>query len=531
MTITSGKFFSFGLIGALLVALVPSVWALTPIEVAKLTASDGASYDAFGVSVAVDGDTALIGSWGDDDNGENSGSAYVFTRNAGVWTEQAKLTASDGTDFDYFGHSVAVDGDTALIGASEDDDNGLYSGSAYVFTRNAGVWTEQAKLTASDGASGAIFGWSVAVDGDTALIGAYGTGSAYVFTRNAGVWTEQAKLTASDRASGDTFGINVAVDGDTALIGAPRDDDNGLYSGSAYVFTRNAGVWTEQAKLTASDGASGDAFGVSVAVDGDTVLIGSWGDDDNGEFSGSAYVFTRNAGVWTEQAKLTASDGASVDDFGVSVAVDGNTALIGANEDDDNGENSGSAYVFTRNAGVWTEQAKLTASDGASDDEFGVSVAVDGDTALIGSWHDDDNGESSGSAYVFSLISETVVTIDIKPGKDPNIINIKSGGFIPVAILTEGEFDALQVDPNTAKFGPSEAIAERYKVKDVGRDGDEDLLLYFRIQQTGIACSDTQATLVGELYDGSDIMGTDSIKTVGCKPKKYDKKNEGHEKR
>ena len=219
---------------------------------------------------------------------------------------------------------------------------------------------------------------------------------------------------------------------------------------------------------------------------------------------------------WTEQAKLTASDGASGDYFGHAVAVDGDTALIGARADDDNGEGSGSAYVFTRNAGGWTEQAKVTASDGAANDRFGWSVAVDGDTALIGAHLDDDNGESSGSAYVFSLISEKVVTIDIKPGKEPNIINLKSGGFIPVAILTEGEFDALQVDPDIAKFGPSEAIAERYKVKDVDRDGDEDLVLYFRIQQTGIVCSDTRATLTGELYNETPITSTDSVQTKNC---------------
>jgi len=296
--VKSSKFYFLVLIGALLMILAPPIWALTPIEVAKLTASDGASYDRFGISVALDGDTALIGVL----KGRNSGSAYVFTRNAGVWTEQAKLTASDSTDRDFFGWPVAVDGDTALIGAYTYVDERQNSGSAYVFTRNAGVWTEQAKLTASDG------------------------------------------------TNYDNFGRSVAVDGDTALIGASWDDDNGPESGSAYVFTRNAGVWTEQAKLTASDGSRYGLFGQSVAVDGDTALIGVPTDEDNGSFSGSAYVFTRNAGVWTEQAKLTASDGTDRDYFGVPVAVDGDTALIGASLDDDNGPSSGSAYVFTRNA-------------------------------------------------------------------------------------------------------------------------------------------------------------------------------------
>jgi phosphohistidine swiveling domain-containing protein len=511
-------------ISAFLLALAIPVWALTPVEVAKLIASDGAAGDDFGKSVAVDGDTVLIGAPYDDDNGLQSGSAYIFTRRGGVWTERAKLTASDATANDFFGYAVALDGDTALIGAAYEGDNGIGSGSAYVFTRSGGVWAEQAKLTSSDAAKGDNIGLSVVIDGDTALIGTPVTddssgsvsGAAYVFTRNAEVWTQQAKLTASDAASGDCLGFSVALAGDTALIGAMYEGANGFWSGSAYVFTRSAAVWTEQAKLTASDGAVGDNFGWSVALSDSTALIGAHYDgDSDGSETGSAYVFTRNAGVWTQQAKLTAADASSFDYFGEAVAIDGDAALIGANGDDDNGMSSGSAYIFTRSGGVWTEQAKLTSSDAAKGDNIGLSVVIDGDTALIGTPVTDD---SSGSVYIFSLNAAKVVPIDIKPGTETNSINPNSNGRVAVAILTAGEFDALQLDPDTAKFGPSGAIAERYKVKDVDRDGDEDLLLYFRIQQTGMACNDTQATLVGELYDGSEITGTDSIATVGCIP-------------
>jgi len=403
-----------GFVCTLLCSIALPVSALTPTEVAKLLASDAAAGDQFG-GVAVDGDTALIGALGDDDAGSNSGSAYVFTRSAGVWTEQAKLTASDAAATDLFGFLVAVDGDTALIGAFLDDDAGSASGSAYVFTRSGIIWTEQAKLTASDAAAGDNFGFSVAVDGDTALIGGHlnddagsNSGSAYVFTRSAGVWTEQAKLTASDAAADDSFGFLVAVDGDTALISGHLNDDAGTNSGSAYVFTRSAGVWTEQAKLTASDAAANDAFAFGVSVDGDTALIGAFADDDAGSASGSAYVFTRSGITWTEQAKLTASDAAAFDRLGEFVAVDGDTALIGSRLDDDAGSDSGSAYVFTRSAGVWTEQAKLTASDAAANDWFGSVVAVDGDTVLIGGRLNDDAGSNSGSAYVFSVQLDSI---------------------------------------------------------------------------------------------------------------------------
>ena len=363
---------------------------------------------------AVAGNAAVALTW--TDPGDSTIERYQLFQVA----QSAKLTASDGTSGDRFGWSVAVDGDTAVAGAYLDDDNGSESGSAYVFTRESGVWSQGAKLTPSDGASGDRFGWSVAVDGDTAVAGAYldddngsDSGSAYVFTRESGVWSQSAKLTASDGAAGDRFGESVAVDGDTAVVGAYLDDDNGSDSGSAYVFTRESGVWSQSTKLTPSDGAAGDGFGVSVAVDGDTAVVGAVYDDDNGSDSGSAYVFTRESGVWSQSAKLTASDGAWEDWFGRSVAVDGDTAVAGAVYDDDNGSSSGSAYVFTRESGVWSQSAKLTASDGASGDWFGRSVAVDGDTAVAGAVFDDHNGTWSGSAYLFDIQDWTDI-----PGSD-----------------------------------------------------------------------------------------------------------------
>jgi hypothetical protein len=274
--------------------------ALTPLEVAKLVASDGASEDFFGYSVAVDGDTAVIGAYGDDNTGSNSGSAYVFIRSDGTWVQQARLAASDGASSDYFGYSVAVDGDMAVIGAYGDSDNGTNSGSAYVFIRSGSSWVQQAKLSAPGGAAYHYFGYSVAGNGGTILIGAFGdgdngskSGAAYVFIRSDTSWVQQARLTASDWAAGDYFGYSVAVDGHTAVIGAYGDDDNGINSGSAYVFIRSGNTWVQQAKLMAPDGVSSDFFGYSVAVDGDTAaVIGVRYDDDNGTNSGSAYVFS-----------------------------------------------------------------------------------------------------------------------------------------------------------------------------------------------------------------------------------------------
>jgi hypothetical protein len=375
-------------------------------ELQKLLAGDVAEGDFFGFAVAVEGNTALVGAEFDDDNGEDAGAVYVFTRAGGVWTEQQKLTPKDGSAGDFFGFSVAMHGSIAVIGAWGDDDNGSNSGSAYVFRRTAGEWTERQKLTAGDGEAFDQFGQAVDVSGPAVAIGAIGTdgdGAVYVYRRIVGGWTEHQKLTDGDGAAADQFGVSVAVDGATMLIGAVLDDDNGLNAGAAYVFTRSGGVWSEQEKLTASDGASGDGFGGDVALDGNTALVAAALDDDNGESSGSVYAFTRSAGLWSEEQKLLAGDGAPGDQFGDGIALDGNTAVVGAFQDDDNGAESGSAHVWFRTAGTWAEDRKLLASDGAAGDFFGRPVALDGNTAVIGAYFADHNGDASGSAYVFKV--------------------------------------------------------------------------------------------------------------------------------
>jgi len=385
----------------------------------KVIALDGAAGDLFGVSVALSGDTALVGASGDDGN---MGSAYVFVNSGGAWGFAAKLTASDGAGGDRFGYSVALSGDTALVGASGDESG---QGSAYVFVEPGGGWTTTsaytAKLTASDGATGDSFGISVALSGDTALVGAYGDnisisdeGSAYVFVEPGGGWasgTETAKLTASDGDTGDRLGWSVALSGDTALVGAYFNNVGfNTDQGSAYVFVESGGGWatgTETAELTASDGATSDWFGWSVALDGDTALVGANRDDSD---KGSAYVFVEPGGGWAsgnETAKLTASDGAVNDSFGYSVALSGDTALVGAYGDD---SAKGSAYVFVAPGGGWTtgtETAKLTASDGATGDSFGFSVALSGDAALVGANGDD---SSTGSAYFFQPYTDVGVS-------------------------------------------------------------------------------------------------------------------------
>jgi len=396
------------------------------IETQKLT-YPGAKTDYFGCAIAVDGDTALIGAPGSD---SNNGSVYVFARTGATWTQQQILTASDSGVVDCFGVRVALEGDTALIGA---DDEGSMdsSGAVYVFTRTGAIWTEQQKLTPSDGAAGDLFA-VVTLDGDTALIGAAcdddngnDSGSAYIFTRSGTTWTQQAKLLAADGQAGDWFGGPVSLSDDTALIGVWISGLSTDDPGSAYVFTRTGTTWTQQAMLLGSDSAPGDSFGYSVSLEGDTAFVGAANDDDNGDYSGSAFVFTRTGTTWTQQAKLLASDGTHWAWFGCHLSLNGDTALIGAADDyKPHGAGSGSAYIFTRTGTIWTQQQKLIASDGKVQDNFGWPVCLDGNTAFIAAWYDTLVGANSGSVYVFT---KTDLTYSITGGLGVSL-NIKNNG-------------------------------------------------------------------------------------------------------
>jgi len=387
---------------------------------AKLTAAEGAAYIQFGGSVALDGDTALIGARQDVVDGNSQGSAYVFTRSGSTWSQQAHLTAADGTADDWFGDSVALVGDTALIGASHDDVGANWNqGSAYVFTRSESTWTQQAHLTAPDGAYDDRLGESVALDGDTALVSASlddigandHQGSAYLFAGAGAEWEFQAQLTSSDGNPDDSFGFSVGISGDTAVIGAPWRDGN---TGAAYVFVNNGAFWAFQQKLTPSIPQVWAGFGLSVAIAGDTVLVGAPYQDISGQADqGAAFVFTRSDTTWSQQAVLTAAGGAESDHFSASIALaaDGNTALIGSPDDDivaTGNQDQGSAYVFTRSGTTWSQQASLVAADGGVEDYFGQSVALDNNTALIGAPGDNIGASANrGSAYVFTRSGTT----------------------------------------------------------------------------------------------------------------------------
>ncbi|MFQ5583347.1 MAG: FlgD immunoglobulin-like domain containing protein, partial [Calditrichia bacterium] len=409
----------------------------TPVEAGKLIAGDGAPDEYFGNAVAVNGDYAVVGAHFDDDNGWGSGSAYVFHWNGTNWTQEAKLIGSNTSSYDFFGSSVAIDGEIAIIGAPGD----AVGGAAYVFRRTGVTWNQETILTASDAASNDNFGTAVSLSGDTALVGApgdyLGTGAAYIFKRNGGNWTELTKLTANDGVALDHFGSSVAIEGETAVAGAKDHYANG----AVYVFGVDGNSWELEAQLTASDGSAGDMFGASISLNGNTIVVGARFDDDNGLDSGSAYVFRKQGNSWNEEAKLTPIDGAADDRFGM-VAVKGGVVLVGATHDDDNGLDSGAAYVFTRNGTDWSQLAKVLPGDGHAGDWFGSSVVLGYQHFLVGSPYDNDNGSDSGSAYVFDF---TVTVIH--------------DGLNPFAAIP-GKFVLYQNYPNP--FNPSTTI--RYQL-------------------------------------------------------------------
>jgi FG-GAP repeat/Abnormal spindle-like microcephaly-assoc'd, ASPM-SPD-2-Hydin len=338
-----------------------------------------------------------------------------------VWIQQAELTASDGAAYGQFGTSVAISGNTLVVGAVP---YYLYSspnpGAVYIFVESGGTWSQQAKLTASDGVAGDQFGWSVAVDGSTVVVGSpfnvfsltQGPGAAYVFVENGGTWSQQAELTASDGVAGDEFGWTVAVSGSTITAGAPCHPGsyagNGAYEcgpGAVYTFVQNDTNWTQQAELTSSDGLAGDRFGGSVVINGSTAVVGAPSHSVGSNQTGAAYVFVESGATWSQQAELTASDGVSGDGFGDSVAVIAGTIVVGAPAHPQSSPlpGPGAAYVFGDSSGTWVQQAELSPSDGAAFDLFGISVAISGSTVMVGAPNHPYSYTSSapGAAYVF----------------------------------------------------------------------------------------------------------------------------------
>ncbi|MHC5113354.1 MAG: FG-GAP repeat protein [Planctomycetota bacterium] len=407
-----------------MLALAAIAPAGDPCEADLLVADDGASGDDFGAAVSIDGIIAVVGAPEDDDAGSSSGAAYAYRFDGAEWAQEQKLTASDADSGDDYGFSVAVSGETIVVGSPRDDTlAGSRAGSVYVYVFDGGTlqWVEQDQLFANDAAADDRFGTSVAIDGDTIVVGATqdddglpNAGAGYVFTRTAGVWGQQDKLTAAmPTGTNQHLGRSAGVDGDVAVLGAWQSAPDGMFSvGAAWVFRRSGSTWSEEQKLTASDAADFRWFGLSVAISDPVIAVGAYGDraDDLSE-SGGAYLFRHNGASWIEEDNVNASVPAADARFGWSVDVDGSTAVIGS------GTSGAGAWLFTYDGANWVEQTELTSTEPSLSAEYGYAVALD-ETAARALVGDRAGASNAGLAIAFDLACGPACPADLDGSGD-----------------------------------------------------------------------------------------------------------------
>ncbi len=389
-------------------SLLP-LFTINGYEIQKILPIDGSAGDQFGYGIAIDGNRAIIGAWQDDNGqGSQSGSAYYFQYNETIhsWVQQQKLIPNVGAAGDWFGMSVALDGEWAIIGSPKHNNN---QGAAYVFHYNNSLlsWQQQSKLIADDGAANDLFSYrtALALQNQRAVVGAkgHGVGQVYIFEfgNSTKKWNQTAKLVSSDGQANDRFGNSVALDGNNIIVGAYMKDALATESGAAYIYTYNNGNWVEKTKLLANDGQVGDGFGNDVGISQNYAIVGAYWNDARGDAAGSVYFYYYNESTdqWPLLQTIYSNDINDYDYFGSRVSVDGETLAVSAYGDDDN---KGSTYIFRMNEVnvIWEQTAKIVADDVATNDMFGVGLDLTGDNVIIGSRYHDDNGEDSGAGYM-----------------------------------------------------------------------------------------------------------------------------------
>ena len=366
----------------------------------KVQASDAASAGNFGRSVSVSDNTAsILGIEG----------TYIFTRSGTTWSQQQKIQPSDhSTNKGPWGmYETDLDGETCVIGYKGGTETSLSNnntGTAYVFTRSGTTWSQQQKLFHPNGRQYDYFGENMQLDGDNLIVSAHNephnsggsydnAGAVYIWTRSGTTWTQQQRLEASDKAASDIFGNSVAIDGDTCVIGAQQEDAGGSNAGAAYVFTRSGTTWSQQQKLVASDAAASDNFGTSVGISGDTLVVGTFN-------AGAAYVFTRSGTTWSQQQILTGSDATGTSDyFGKNVRIFEDTIMVTATGNT-SFSGKGAAYIFTRSGTTWTQDKRLEASDAANAD-YNDEIDFSGGTVVMGANGSNTTASDAGAGYFF----------------------------------------------------------------------------------------------------------------------------------
>jgi hypothetical protein len=465
-----------------------------------------------GLAVAADGDLIVMGEM-DTAVGSAPGSVWVYRFNGAIWTPEAVLRAADGLPGDGFGRSVAVFRDVIVVGAPIASGNG----AAYLFRHDGRTWTEEARFLASDGQPDDGFGRCVAVSHGVVVVGApwtnrppeFGAGTVYVYRHHGGGWRETILLPSSSppRFGSRHFGKSVAASDGLIVAGASGDASVAFAAGVAHVFRHDGATWFEEDKLIASDARERDDFGSSLALSDDLLVVGATEGDGREVDAGAAYVYVHDGSTWFEAAKLTASDGQTLDLFGASVALSGDLIVTGAFGDDDLGNAAGSVYVFRFDGTTWVEQRQLLPFDGRPLDLFGASVAVAGGVAVVGAPFAD-------AVYLYRTTESVRIGIDIKPGDDANTIKPSVDGIVPVALLGSELFDVKEVDPKSPAFGPAGARPVHSRLGDFNGDGRTDLLVHFRTQDIGIRSGSTVVRLTALTFAGIPVCGQDRVRLL-----------------
>jgi hypothetical protein len=463
----------------------------------KLRASTPIAAAKFGQSVAISGNVAVIGAPGDVSGGKTTGAAYVFNFNGSAWVEQTRLTASDGAAADAFGQSVAIDGNVIVVGATGNDQAGGNAGAAYVYRLSGGGWSQEAKLVPNSPSDNS-FGFSVDVDADTIAVGApysnsgtVNSGSAYVFRKNGSAWNQMVKLATGTGGAvlSDLFGWAVSVSGNTLVVGA-------YLANAAHVYDYDGATWNKTTQLTGSDTTSGDRFGYSVSIDGATIAVGAAEEDDAGNNAGAAYVFQSNGAGWTQQAKLILATSMPGSRLGWSVAVRGDTLVVGARESKGNKDQTeaGAAYVYKRQSNAWLLAHSLFANDSNSGDHFGASVALDGNAAVIGAPDANGSNADEGAAYVYSGLGSggppptpgATASPTASPTAGPPVSPTPVPTAEPTASPTASPAPSSTPDP-----GPGPGPAQPCEAMTPGSENSEDVATGLRLTWRGaFRCND-----------------------------------------
>ena len=386
-------------------------------EQEKLLASDGITGDSFGKSLFFDGNNLLVGAPGDDDHGQMSGSAYFFNYDENRWIQNQKICPLDGDKNDNFGTSVCIRGNISIIGAPGDNTKGTWSGAAYIFERTEGTWKQKVKLTAEKGTEFDFFGLSVSINQNTAIIGAPGNdkfgnaaGCVYVFEKKNDVWTQTMNVYGSKAVSGQSFGTDIALDGERFVVGAPSDK-NQDYPGLVYVFQKGLQSsfseqieWREIARIHPLHIKYDDNFGKTVAFCDENLVVGAPADDEKNAFSGSVYFFEYTRGRWLQKDRLLPFESDPYQRFGDEVFIHKNSLLVSTRNT--NVFDSNYVNLYTKENSEWKFEHTFQAENITRVKDFGCSCSVRNDTVIIGASGDNDQGNNSGSVFLFSQMKD-----------------------------------------------------------------------------------------------------------------------------